>query len=298
MTGRWHHLLELSYIHPRQRSVSNHLVVVLPSPLHRPTSSLSPRDHGQMHHCTRCSRIYAPACQCTFVKQLPPTSGGATKELACLRTTNNYLTGEACEVPQLVPPQKKTALESPSHPMNDWGILWYIIYIYIFKRFPGDPKRPARSSNLRWTSIPTKKTTHPPERQSDARVKSRSKPLATKPPARPFQALLSPGKSKITHITFILTWQKMQFNMKKCMPKDPKMWLKYITIWESSYISFTVLPLPCTWMLNSPSSMRSNHPQRKMGDNEEDRATCNAICIGAVLLIPLKIHVEPKKSPN
>ena len=50
-----------------------------------------------------------------------------------------------------------------------------------------------------------------------------------------------------------------------------------------------------SWMLNSPSSMRSNHPQRKMGDNEEDRATFNAVCIGAVLLIPLKIHVEPKK---
>lgn len=162
MTGRWHHLLELSYIHPRQRSVSNHLVVVLPSPLHRPTSSLSPRDHGQMHHCTRCSRIYAPACQCTFVKQLPPTSGGATKELACLRTTNNYLTGEACEVPQLVPPQKKTALESPSHPMNDWGILWYIIYIYIYsKDFQGTQKdQPGHQTCDEPPSQPKKPPTH------------------------------------------------------------------------------------------------------------------------------------------
>lgn len=160
MTGRWHHLLELSYIHPRQRSVSNHLVVVLPSPLHRPTSSLSPRDHGQMHHCTRCSRIYAPACQCTFVKQLPPTSGGATKELACLRTTNNYLTGEACEVPQLVPPQKKTALESPSHPMNDWGILWYIIYIYIQKISRG-PKKTSPVIKPAMNLHPNQKN-HPP----------------------------------------------------------------------------------------------------------------------------------------
>lgn len=52
-----------------------------------------------------------------------------------------------------------------------------------------------------------------------------------------------------------------------------------------------------TCMLNSPSSMRSNHPQRKMGDNEDDRATFNAICIGAVLLTSLKINpFEPKKS--
>lgn len=213
MTGRWHHLLELSYIHPRQRSVSNHLVVVLPSPLHRPTSSLSPRDHGQMHHCTRCSRIYAPACQCTFVKQLPPASGGATKELACLSWWGLWSSPTGCL-------HRKKGLWRVHH--IPWMIGVYYGILYIFKRFQGDPKRTARSSKLRWTSIPTKNPTHPPERQSDARVKSRSKPLATKPPARPVQIILSPGKSKITHITSILTLQKMQFNMKNACQRIQK----------------------------------------------------------------------------
>ena len=123
-------------IHPPSTKISfHHLVVVLPSPLHRPTSSLSPRDHGQMHHCTRCSRIYAPACQCTFVKQLPPTSGGATKELACLRkpTTNNYLTGEACEVPQLGASTEKRGF-GDSITSHEW--LGYIISIHEISRGP------------------------------------------------------------------------------------------------------------------------------------------------------------------
>ena len=180
MTGRWHHLLELSYIHPRQRSVSNHLVVVLPSPLHRPTSSLSPRDHGQMHHCTRCSRIYAPACQCTFVKQLPPASGGATKELACLSWWGLWSSPTGCL-------HRKKGLWRLHH--IPWMIGVYNIYSRDFK---GTQKEQRVHQNC--DEPPSQPKTHPPERQSDARVKSRSKPLATKPPARPFQV----GKSKIT----------------------------------------------------------------------------------------------------
>lgn len=137
-----------------------------------------------MAKCTTAPGVLGLTLQRASVRSL----SSCHQRVEALRKSSRALAGEACEVPQLGASTEKKGF-GESITSHEW--LGYTMVYYIYsKDLQGTQTDQRGHQNCdEPPSIPTKNPTHPPERQSDARVKSRSKPLATKPPARPFQAL-------------------------------------------------------------------------------------------------------------